>query len=295
LQSDATGTIKTIAGSTVLRDVSVSNAGTFDITTGSALNYQTPLSGQTELTNNGTINIQGNARLEFGEITTTLTGGGHVIMAAGAAIVGSDNNGSPAGLFNQDNTISGAGDIGEGQLGLTNNGTIDANATAPLVIATGIESVSNAGVLEASGKGGLVIESVVINEATGNGIWATNGSRVTVHGAVTAAGNPNGGNTTIDRGSTVEFGTASDENVRFTNVGANTGTLQLDFSTATNFQGTIAGFKGTSKSNTTLSDVIDFRNIADKTASLTWTQGSGQGVLHQATANPSIQSALEAV
>jgi hypothetical protein len=28
-----------------------------------------------------------------------------------------------------------------------------------------------------------------------------------------------------------------------------------------------------------LSDVIDFRNIADKTASLTWTQGSGQGVL----------------
>ena len=54
-----------------------------------------------------------------------------------------------------DNTISGAGQLGEGQMTLVNAGAIIATGTNALVIDTGANAVINSGTLEAVGSGGL--------------------------------------------------------------------------------------------------------------------------------------------
>ena len=152
------------------------NAGTISIADGAIM----PLGGIVENTGTIALNGAGGAtQLEVIVKGLTLTGGGHVAL--------SDNDGNfifggaaDAVLNNIDNTISGAGQIGGGQLKLINGGTIDANGGHALVIDTGATTVTNTGLLEASGSGGLVIESNVDN--TGN-IWA-NGGNVTIHGDV---------------------------------------------------------------------------------------------------------------
>ena len=50
-----------------------------------------------------------------------------------------------ATLTNMDNTISGASRIGNGQMTLINDGTIDANGSNALLIDTGTNIVSNSG------------------------------------------------------------------------------------------------------------------------------------------------------
>src|SRR6185503_860642 len=131
-----------------------------------------------------------------------------------------------AALVNVDNTIAGAGQIGAGQLTLTNGGTIVANGTHALVIDTGSNTVSNTGTLEATGAGGLVVDGAVLN--TGN-LWA-NGANLTIHGDVT--GN---GAATISGAATLEFGGASAATTAFSDGAA--GTLQLD--RAESFSGSV--------------------------------------------------------
>jgi hypothetical protein len=71
-----------------------------------------------------------------------------------------------ATLTNVNNTISGAGTIGDSRLTLNNQGTISANGSLALVIATGSNSVTNSGTLEATSAGGLDINSNVSNSKT---------------------------------------------------------------------------------------------------------------------------------
>jgi Ca2+-binding RTX toxin-like protein len=97
------------------------------------------------------------------------------------------------------------------------------------VIDTGSNAVSNSGLLEATGSGGLVVDSGL--SSTGL-LWA-NGGDVTVHGDVTGAGNA-----LISGAATLEFGAASDAHVVFDNDAA--GVLALDASAA--FTGSVSGF-----------------------------------------------------
>src|SRR6185295_8197551 len=120
-------------------------------------------------------------------------------------------------LTNTDNTISGAGHIGEGPLTLVNDGTIIATGSNALLIDTGANIVVNAGTLEATGSGGLDIAGDVANSGS---LWAEGGN-ITVHGAVTGSGTA-----LIDHGATIEFGGASSANTIF--AANDTGTLQLD-------------------------------------------------------------------
>ena len=64
-------------------------------------------------------------------------------------------------LTNVDNTISGAGQLGAGQMTLINEGTIIATGTNALDIDTGTNIVINSGTLEATGSGGLVVHGDV--------------------------------------------------------------------------------------------------------------------------------------
>ncbi|HEY3537548.1 MAG TPA: Ig-like domain-containing protein, partial [Trinickia sp.] len=213
------------------------NTGILTINDGAML----PIGGTIE--NTGTILLASTGdetNLEVLVKNVTLEGGGqvqlsddsHNIIFGGAA---------DAALVNVDNTIAGAGQIGAGQLTLTNGGTIVANGTHALVIDTGSNTVSNTGTLEATGAGGLVVDGAVLN--TGN-LWA-NGANLTIHGDVT--GN---GAATISGAATLEFGGASATNTAFSDGAA--GTLQLD--RAESFSGSVSGF--TTGDKLDLADVL---------------------------------------
>jgi hypothetical protein len=201
------------------------NASTMTVSDGAIL----PLGGTIE--NSGTIALLSNGAETDLQILfrgATLTGGGHVLLSD------SDQNAVFGGsadtvLTNADNTISGAGQLGAGQLVLVNMGTILADGTHALVIDTGTNLVTNAGTLEATGSGGLVVDSALAN--TGN-LWA-NGGNIILHGDVTGAGNA-----TIGGAASIEFGAASDQNVAFADGAA--GMLKLDVSAG--FTGSVSGF-----------------------------------------------------
>jgi hypothetical protein len=230
------------------------NAGTMTVADGAIL----PLGGTID--NTGTIALGstgGETDLEVQARGVTLQGGGQVTLSDNAENV--IFGGTPAAvLTNVDNTIAGAGQLGQGQLTLVNDGTIVASGSNALVIDTGANAVTNAGRLEATGTGGLQIDSALTN--TGN-LYA-NGGNITAEGAVTG-----GGTATIAGNASLEFGAASDANVTFAD-GA-LGNLILDQSLG--FSGTVAGFGA--------GDTLDLGDIASgANATLSYAaNGAGTG------------------
>ncbi len=163
----------------------VTNTGTFDI------NNNATLSVLGTLVNTGTVNLLStNATTEFtiGTPTLSLTGGGAITL--------SDNGnnyifGAAAAdtLDNVNNTISGAGQLGDGQLTFINEagGIVDATGGNALVIDTINEVVKNSGLIEATGAYGLVVQSTAIDSSSGGTILAAN-SNVYLNGSVLAGG-----------------------------------------------------------------------------------------------------------
>jgi hypothetical protein len=212
------------------------NAGMITIGNGAIM----PFGGTIE--NSGTIALGSTGSETSLEILfrgVTLQGGGHVTLSDDDAnlIFG---GAADAVLTNVDNTISGAGQIGAGQLTLVNAGTINANGTHALVIDTGTITIANSGLLEASGSGGLVIESGVDN--VGN-IWA-NGGNVTIHGDVMGSGIA-----TISGAATLELDGASDVGVVF----ADSAAQRLILDEGDDFAGIVSGFGD--------GDSLDFTSI----------------------------------
>jgi hypothetical protein len=150
-------------------------------------------------------------------------------------------------LTNVDNTISGAGHLGAGQMTLVNDGTIVATGSHALVIDTGANVVTNTGTLEATGIGGLIVNSDVANSGL---IWA-HGGNITLNGAVTGSGTA-----MINGTATLGFGAASSIDITFAADAAGTLTLK----DAADFTGTISGFSS--------NDQIDLTNISYSIASV---------------------------
>ena len=212
----------------------MNNSGVMTIADGAIL----PLSGIINNTGTIALNSAGNtSELELIQHGITLQGGGQVIL--------SDNDQNViAGVFpgvtltNTDNTISGAGKLGDSQTILINEGTIVATGTHALMIDTGANVVVNSGTLEATGSGGLIVNSDVFNSGL---IWA-NGGNITINGAVTGSGGA------LVNEATVEFAAASSINVTFSD--GDFGRLVLD--NPATYSGHIFGFD---------SDVIDLKGI----------------------------------
>ncbi|HET7805302.1 MAG TPA: hypothetical protein VFL53_13755, partial [Pseudolabrys sp.] len=250
----------------------VNNAGMMAVGDGAIL----PLSGV--INNTGTIALDsaGNTtELELIQHGITLQGGGQIIL--------SDNDQNViAGAFpgvtltNTDNTISGAGQIGDWQTVLINQGTIVATGTHALTIETGSNVVINSGILEAIGSGSLAVNSDVSNSGM---IWA-NGGNITVEGTVTGTGDA------LISGGTLEFLSASSINVRFTD--GSLDTLVLDNPAA--FTGQIFGFSGKD------GDLIDLKGIAfDAGASWTYYDNVGSDTGGTLTIYENINDAPTAV
>ncbi len=134
-------------------------AGTINIAEGAVLTLAGPV------VNSGTINENsgvGSAELQVTGTGATLSGKGHINLSNNTnnQLVGSS---ASAVLTNLDNVIAGAGTIGA--MTLVNDGVINANKATPLVIDTGATVVTNAGTLEATTGGNLLLNGVVDNSA----------------------------------------------------------------------------------------------------------------------------------
>jgi hypothetical protein len=162
---------------------------------------------------------------------------------------------------NVDNTISGAGQLGNGQMTLVNEGVINASGSHALVVDTGDNVIVNTGTLEATGSGGLVVQSGVDN----SGSIEANGGNVTIVGAVTGTGSA-----AISGQATLEFDAASSANVNF----AVDAEAALRFATSSQYTGTVSGFDG--------NDHIDLMDIgfgAGTALAYTANQDGSGGVL----------------
>ncbi|WP_223442315.1 VCBS domain-containing protein [Pseudomonas sp. BF-R-19] len=218
-------------------DPITNNAGTLTIADGAIM----PFGGS--IHNSGTIELGStgsSTNLEILFRGATLTGGGQVLLSDNAQNVIFGGSADTV-LTNADNTISGAGQLGAGQMMLVNSGLILASGVNALVIDTGSSAVTNTGVLQASGSGGLVIESALLNSGS---LWANDGN-ITIHADVSGAGSA-----TISGSAMLEFAAASDQHVTFDSGAA--GTLKLDMSAA--FSGSVSGF--------TAGDKLEFGDVA---------------------------------
>jgi VCBS repeat-containing protein len=219
------------------------NADIVTIGDGAAL----PLSGVVDNTGTIALDSTGNeTQLKLIQNGITLQGGGRVILSDNGenVISGTIPN---VTLINADNTISGAGQLGDGQMTLVNGGTIAATGTHALIIDTGPNVVVNSGTLEATGSGSLIINSEVANSGL---IWA-NGGNITINGAVIGSGTA-----LVSGAATLEFGSGSSADISF--AADAVGTLILQ--DPADFAGTISGFSS--------HDQIDLMNISNSMASI---------------------------
>ncbi|WP_049823950.1 VCBS domain-containing protein, partial [Bradyrhizobium sp. WSM2254] len=246
------------------------NAGHMVISDGAIL----PLSGIID--NTGTIELnstRSGTDLELIEHGITLQGHGQVVLSDSSQnlITGTV---SDVTLTNVDNTISGAGHLGDGVMVLVNEGTIIATGTNALDINTGANAVTNTGTIEATGTGGLVVHSDVVNTGL---LWANDGN-VTIDGNV--SGN---GSALISGTATLEFAHASAENTTFA-TGA-TGTLILGDSF--NFSGTVSGMSADDHI-----DLLDFNFTSAPTLNYTPNADNSGGTLSIADGSHTANIAL---
>ena len=153
----------------------------------------------------------------IGTTNVTLVGGGQVTLDGYTANLITGANAS-ATLINQDNTISGGGQLGGGTLTLVNqaNGVIE-NGGGDLTIDTGATTIGNAGLLEAVSGGALTIGSAVSNTGT-----------ILANGVLRIAGSVNGsGAVDIDVGGTLSVGGGITNGTVTFKRGTSSGTLSL--------------------------------------------------------------------
>ncbi len=150
------GTLET-AGSGVVHFTGGSELGT--ITSTGALQVDTNqalfLANGSTLTNQGTLTLAGSAAelRTVGGGTATLAGGGTVFLGGDGNNLIRDASSATGSITNQDNTIHGAGNIGDGQLSFDNqaSGTITAdNSAHALVLQPNNSGFSNEGLMQST-------------------------------------------------------------------------------------------------------------------------------------------------
>jgi hypothetical protein len=156
LETSCGGLIQTICGDSVFDGVTIACGSNV------LVNDQTSLALQDTIDNHGTITLAAapDPSLVI-DGCVTLTGHGEVVLSGdGDNIVGGAGGGV---LDNVDNTISGAGSIGDGQLTLINEscGVIDANLAGQTLTIDTDHAVTNRGTLEASNGGTLLVDDAV--------------------------------------------------------------------------------------------------------------------------------------
>jgi len=131
----------------------------------------------------------GYATLFIGENGVTLTGGGKIVLgAANSPDVRIVGDAAQSNLVNIDDTIEGGGQIGEGELALTNGpgGVIASLDRLTLTLNTGLNIIFNGGLIEAEDASYLAITGFVNN--VGGTIAAVDEGTVTLQSANISGG-----------------------------------------------------------------------------------------------------------
>jgi hypothetical protein len=200
--------------------LTTANGGYFQaVDRGSVLNGVTIATGGVVAVDNndylalqGTITNQGTIQVNSGNNDTRLNASGSVTLTGGGAIVLSDNSSNTIGgavLTNVNNTIQGAGTIGDGSLSFINQGSgvVDATGTANRLVIAGGVPVTNTGLIEDTGRAGLGIISTTINNSGGTIAAAAANAHVdlqsaTINGGVLST-SANAFFQAVDRGTTL--------------------------------------------------------------------------------------------
>ncbi|MEO8925688.1 MAG: hypothetical protein ABI306_00875 [Caulobacteraceae bacterium] len=269
LTSSGSGQITTSRGKALVKSGVNILDGTTSILTNRA---KVVIADNTALTIEGSI-VNADKILVGGEthLTNLIVGVAGVTLSGGGAVNLGENTlnrlyGATGAttLTNFDNTLSGAGLLGNGQLTLDNQtkGVIDATGTTVLNIDTGASRIVNAGTIEATGAGGLAIAGEIYNA----GETLARNANVTIGGNVSGAGKEIiYGSATLAIGSS--FGGGASQAVSFA-AGA-TGTFKID--QAEHFAGTLRGLA--------TGRTLDLGDINFATASLTFSGSANRGVL----------------
>jgi hypothetical protein len=146
----------------------------------------------TSMTNSGTISVAAATPINIGgntANTVSLSGGGTIVLSnANAAIVGFPGiNGT---LLNVNNTIQGHGGVGNGAIGLNNQGTITASG-GTLTVQPSSTGLINTGTMQAASGGNLTLQagfSSIPFTNTGGTIAALSGGTVVLNGATFIGG-----------------------------------------------------------------------------------------------------------
>jgi len=199
--TNSTGAITTIGDfgnpPIVLSVASLNNAGSI-----TAPNGMLDITGAGTATNSGTITLHDGGTLKFSGSNLSLSGGGTITLTTDNLTVNLIEGASSSNtLTNVDNTIQGAGNIGNGQMALNNQATIDANqvshvgVNSALVIQTS-GGTTNSGTLEATNKGTLILDGgTVTNTGQGSIISTGSGSTVELENGVIVTGGTLSGTT----------------------------------------------------------------------------------------------------
>ncbi|MGD0567226.1 MAG: hypothetical protein ABSA78_02380, partial [Candidatus Sulfotelmatobacter sp.] len=128
LTTSGTGAINVLASNDVFL-VGLTNSGTLNVGNNSQLDFTGTM------TNNGTVNITstGNNTYLIINGSVTLNGSGTIDLNGNASTQFIYGEGSGPVLISH-NTIEGAGNLGDGTLGFTNDGTVDANISGQALV-----------------------------------------------------------------------------------------------------------------------------------------------------------------
>ena len=230
------GTLGTGAGGTIQ-----SFGGTFSSLTNSGV-LQVPNNNSATFV--GAIKNTGTVQLNSGGNNTFLVASGPVTLTGGGAVTLSNTStnyitGTAADSFtNQDNTLSGSGNIGNNALAFTNHGVVDATSASGnhLTIQPGAAGATNTATFEASSGGTLELQNSVTN--TGGTIQALAGTGTAAGGTVLLNGSTITGGLVQSLGSGVNAGTVLAPNASLTNL-TTAGTIQIPNNTTLTLVGTI--------------------------------------------------------
>ena len=256
------GTITAASGSSVTLTSSavtggfMSTAATGQIIIGNG--SSATLDGVT--TNAGTILVDSTGSvtsLTFDQ-NTSLSGGGVLMLSANKNNILTGTKTSIV-LTNVDDTIEGSGKVGDRKLALNNEtgGVIDGDGRLVLTIDTGSNTITNAGVIEASNRGKATVASAITNTGT----LEANGGTLTLQAAVTGAG-------AVD----VVAGTLDIANANAAEAVAFTGRSgQLELDQSQTYNGQVSGFSTSGRTS------LDLRDIGFVSASEATFSGTAKG------------------
>ena len=188
LTSTGTGEVRGIGAVTLDASGGLTNSGLYAI----ANNQSTTAIGA--LTNTGTIRLDStgaNTNFIVGGSDLTLNGGGTISLSSDTSsrIYGVPNT---VRLTNEDNLIEGAGELGDGRMGLVNRALVDANSTGSslTIEPSSTTTVENSGTLQASNGGELILSGGTFDNFEGvtEGVIRADASNLTVAGGTVTGG-----------------------------------------------------------------------------------------------------------